>query len=105
MNRIKLLRKKKGMSQEELAGALNIHQTAVSQWETGKTSPDMSVIPALSEFFNVTSDYLLGISLHKKEPTPRDGMAQEILDMLEKVPDEKLPKFMTLLQTAIDATT
>lgn len=79
MNRIKALRKGKGLSQDELARVLNLHQTAVSQWETGKTSPDMSVIPALSAFFNVTADYILGISdekQQKKEPAPYDELAQ-----------------------------
>ena len=39
MSVIRNLRKKSGLNQEEFARLFNVHQTAVSQWETGKTSP------------------------------------------------------------------
>ncbi len=61
-NRILELRKKAGLSQIELANAISVHQTAISQWETGKTNPDMSTIGTLADFFDVTIDYLLGRS-------------------------------------------
>lgn len=39
---------------------LNVHQTAVSQWETDKTYPDPSTLTAIANIFNVSTDYLLG---------------------------------------------
>lgn len=62
MNRIKQLRKEKNISQGKLAKILNVHQTAVSQWEQGRTTPDSQLLPAIASFFNVSTDYLLGIS-------------------------------------------
>ena len=62
MNRISELRKRNKVTQEELAQILGLHQTAISQWETGKTSPDMSQLVSVAKFFNVTIDYLLGVS-------------------------------------------
>lgn len=60
LNVIKQLRRKAGYSQSEFAKMLNVHQTAVSQWETDKTCPDPSTLTAIANIFNVSTDYLLG---------------------------------------------
>ncbi len=60
MNRIRDLRKTRGLSQQQLAEALQVHQTAVSQWETGRTEPDTDSARKTAEFFGVSIDYLLG---------------------------------------------
>ena len=62
MNRIREIRKEKGLSQLELAKKLNVNQTAVSQWERGTTLPSASVLLKLSSILDTSSDYLLGIS-------------------------------------------
>lgn len=62
MNRIQELRKKHGFSQQRLALSLNVHQTAISQWETGRTTPDIEVATTMSQMFGVSLEYLLGIS-------------------------------------------
>ena len=53
------LRKRDGLSQDELAGKLNVSRQAVSRWEVGSAQPDASNILQLSRLFNVTADYLL----------------------------------------------
>lgn len=60
MNNIKLLRTKMGLSQEQLAKQVLVTQTAVSQWEKGRTFPDVQTQKKLATLFNVTIDYLLG---------------------------------------------
>lgn len=67
MNRIRQLRKTRGLSQAQVAAELNVHQTAVSQWETGRTDPDIESARALSDFFGVSLDYLLGHDLQNNE--------------------------------------
>lgn len=62
MNNIRLLRVKSGLSQRELAEKLHVHQTAISQWESGRVNPDMQSQKNLAAFFDVTIDYLLGMS-------------------------------------------
>jgi len=57
---LKKLRKEKGITQKQLAEKLFVDQTAVSYWEQGKTNPDLEKQIALADFFNVTTDYLLG---------------------------------------------
>lgn len=53
------LRKSNALSQEELAEKLNVSRQAVSKWELGDAIPDSDKIIALSNVFNVTTDYLL----------------------------------------------
>ena len=53
------LRKKKGMTQEELAEALFVSRTAVSKWESGRGYPNIESLKAISKFFGVTVDQLL----------------------------------------------
>lgn len=65
-DRIQNLRKNNGVSQEELADKIGVSRQAVSKWESEQSLPDIEKIILLSDFFDVTTDYLLkGI-----EPTP-----------------------------------
>lgn len=57
--RIQTLRKAKGVSQEELANRIGVSRQAVSKWESEQSLPDIEKIILLSEYFNVTTDYLL----------------------------------------------
>lgn len=56
---IAVLRKSKGMTQQDVADRLNVSNKAVSRWERDECAPDLSVIPALAEMFEVTCDELL----------------------------------------------
>ncbi len=53
------LRKKVGMSQEELADRLDVSRQAISRWELGTTLPDAPNLMKLSDLFGVSIDYLL----------------------------------------------
>ena len=58
-DRIQQLRKGKGISQEELADMVGVSRQAVSKWESEKSTPDIEKVILLSDFFDVTTDYLL----------------------------------------------
>ena len=60
--RLKELRLARGLSQMQLANALNISQSAIAKWELNKTEPTASAIILLAEYFGETTDYLLGVS-------------------------------------------
>ena len=60
MNRIRELRKQKGMTQKELAKHLQIADSTLSYWEMGKYEPDNESLRKLSRFFLVSIDYILG---------------------------------------------
>ena len=59
-DRIKQLRKKKGVSQSQLAEAIGVKKNTVSNWERGKRKPDFAALQLLSEYFEVSFEYLLG---------------------------------------------
>lgn len=57
--KIQVLRKQHGMSQDQLAYALNISRQAVSKWETNESQPDIERLVEISTMFNVSTDYLI----------------------------------------------
>ncbi|MCR5457143.1 MAG: helix-turn-helix domain-containing protein [Clostridiales bacterium] len=57
---IKRLRTEKGITQEQLAEAMNVSCAAVSKWERSETYPDITVLQPLAFFFGVTLDELMG---------------------------------------------
>ena len=57
--KLQLLRKQKGLTQEELAAQLFVSRTAVSKWESGRGYPNIDSLKAIAKFFSVTIDELL----------------------------------------------
>ena len=54
-NNFKILRTEKGLRQEDIAKLLNVSRQAYSYWETGERNPDVEVLIALADYYNVTS--------------------------------------------------
>lgn len=63
--RIKELRQEKEMKQKELAAAIGITHGAISQYETGRSIPSQALLVKFAKFFNVSVDYLLGLTDEK----------------------------------------
>ena len=61
-NQIKSLRLRRGITQEELALHLGITAQAVSKWERGVATPDISLLPAISVYLGVSIDELFSLS-------------------------------------------
>lgn len=76
--KITMLRKKNGWSQEELAEKLNISRQSVSKWESGASIPDLERIVNMSQLFGVTTDYLLKDEIEEAEFT--EGTTPEITE-------------------------
>ncbi|MGN1346969.1 MAG: helix-turn-helix domain-containing protein [Eubacteriales bacterium] len=74
--RIKRLRVSRGITQEQLAEAMNVTCAAVSKWERGETYPDITLLQPLAYFFGVSLDELMGYSANKIE--------QDIEKLLER---------------------
>lgn len=67
--KIAMLRKKNGWSQEELAMKLNVSRQSVSKWESTASMPDLDKIIRLSEIFGVTTDFLIKDEVEADEKT------------------------------------
>lgn len=80
-DKIKYLRKEKDITQEELADILGVSYQSVSRWETGICYLDIELLPAISDFFGITVDKLLGIN--------------------EEIEHEKVAEYLNRFQKAI----
>ena len=76
-NKLYELRKKAGLSQEELAEKLSVSRQAVSKWECGESLPDTEKLIAISKFYSVSLDELVGNELAKSEPVQETAIQEE----------------------------
>lgn len=99
-NRIAELRKEKGMTLKKLAEELNIRDNTLSQYETGKRSPQLGLLQEIANYFNVSIEYLTKYSDKRDYPINNNSEAIEILKRLK---DEKEFTYMNLsLKTSIE---
>lgn len=92
--KIALLRKRGGWSQEDLAQQMEVSRQAVSKWESGASIPDLDKVLKMSELFSVTTDYLLKDQLEEAVPGALDGEEKEAA--LPAVSLEQANDFMDL---------
>ncbi len=78
MNRIKELREAKHMTQVRLSIELSVSQEMISQYECDKSFPSVQNLIKMSELFNVSCDYILGISDVKRIASVKDFTSDEI---------------------------
>ena len=86
--KILMLRKKQGWSQEELAEKLGVSRQSVSKWESTGSVPDLQKVIQLAELFGVSTDYLLfGVErgLENGFYMTLDGKSEEQKKYLEKL--------------------
>lgn len=74
------LRKKRGLTQEQLATLLHVSEGAVSKWENGNNRPDLELLPDLAEIFQVSIDALLG---YEKSYKNLEQIRNQVIDYLE----------------------
>lgn len=78
-----MLRKIKGMTQQEVADRLGVSNKTVSKWESGGGFPDITVLPALAELYGVTADDILAGESLKRAQTESNGPT-EVQKYLER---------------------
>lgn len=59
---LKKLRNSKNLSQKELTNRLNINRSTYARYETSQTQPDYDTLKIIADYYNVTTDYILGRS-------------------------------------------
>ena len=82
--KLQLIRKNKGLTQEELAESLDVSRQAVAKWESGQAYPDICNLIQISKLFNVTVDYLV------KEQDCMINCTEDINPDLEKLIEFRL---------------
>lgn len=87
-DRLLQLRKEKNMSREELAKKLNLSYSAISKYETGARTPDDDIKKKIAEYFNVSLDYLMGVSdirnPYKEEDEKLSDLDKFLLELKKK---------------------
>lgn len=79
--RIKYLRNRKHMTQDELGKVLGVSKVSVSGYENNTRQPDNSALVKLADYFSVTTDYLLGnVQANPNEDTPKHIDVEDIVD-------------------------
>lgn len=70
--RLKVLRKRLGITQAQFAEVFKIAHGTIAMWETGRREPDFETAIRIADYFHVSVDYLIGRD-EKETPTPEDG--------------------------------
>lgn len=92
-NKLRLLRKKKGLTQKQLADKLGLAFSTISMYERGDREPDFEILESIADFFNVSMDYLHGKSSSNNSTdddikfalfNSKDGITDEILDEVKE---------------------
>jgi len=87
--KIKKLRLKSGITQQQLADRLNVNMQTISRWETSATYPDIIMLPILARYFRVTTDYLLSVeenvmkTIKSERMLVREWNENDSIDLLE----------------------
>ena len=76
--RLKQLRKEKGLTQTELAKELEVSTGTIAMWETGKRKPQFEMFDKLCTFFDRSMDYILGISDVPQSAAPSEDEINQL---------------------------
>lgn len=96
-DKIMMLRKKNGWSQEELASQLSVSRQSVSKWESAQSVPELEKILTMSRLFGVTTDYLLKDTMEEEE---YPQIEEEAFPTMRKVSMEEAVEFLRLKEEA-----
>jgi len=77
--KLKQLRTTKGLTQNDLAAVLEVNRATVSGYETGGVYPSVEILKKISEFFNVSADYLIGLTYDQKSTRGKLTAEQSML--------------------------
>ena len=91
--RIRFYREKKGIEQKAIAEALGIKSNAISNWESGRTRPDLTLLPKISKLLDVSIDELFGLSA-PEAPEPKPAIT--VTSRKPSVTDRAMEKYTRL---------
>jgi transcriptional regulator with XRE-family HTH domain len=90
--RLKQLRTNKELTQRELAKQLSLSNGSIAMYETGKREPDFNTLEKIADYFNVSTDYLLG-----RKPPGKPKKA-DVFEQISELPEDKKKMIETMLK-------
>ena len=112
IERLNALSKERKVSRKELCNYLGIGINQIKRWEDSGAIPNQGILIAISVYFGVTVDYLLGNTDNREkaeEKTPSklwegeemSDKEKQLWDLWHRVPDEQKPHILALIQSAL----
>jgi len=101
--RLNKLRQEQGLTQQELADLFHISNSTISSYETGNRIPDVDFLLKLSKFYNISSDYIIGLSdsrlpLDIMNSTVVDQVSyQSVIEKIQRLPIERKRALLAIL--------
>lgn len=103
-SRLKQLRKEADLNQHELAEKLGIQNHQISRYERDAGNPSVEILADMAQFFDVTTDYLLGLSdIPDPRPTDLSPNEREVVAMLRTLDADAQAQVVTALKLLRDA--
>ena len=81
---------KKGIEQQQFAKDIGVTKQTISEWKSGKTQSYKKHISRIAEYFNVSTDYLLGNEPKEKSLSEKDRLIADIVNVLYSKTDDEL---------------
>lgn len=85
-DKLKMLRKKNNLTQQQVTERLNVSKAVVSSYELSNRSPSFQTLVKIANIYNVTTDFLLGIN--KRKMIDITNLTSEQADIIEKLVQE-----------------
>ena len=104
---LKVLRKNKGLSQEELSIKLNVVRQTISKWETGLSVPDAEMLVKISELFETPVSEILGESIAEKETNDLKVISEKLegineqLSLSQKQKKKRIITFLIIIDICL----
>lgn len=97
--RLKELRKAKGVTQKAVADAIGVTERGIRRYEAGDVTPGFDIIAALAEYFKVSTDYVIGVT---NNPDSAENDLLELFRKLDTDDRKTLFKFAAFLGNSQD---
>lgn len=83
---------------QQFLSDLNFNRTLLSDWKSGKSKSYLKHINKIAEYFNVSTDYLLGNEQKEKAPSQLSERANRILEAVNRLSEEEQEAFLLILE-------
>ena len=101
--RIKYLRKKAGLTQEQLGALVGVGKSNISMYETGVRIPPVDILKKMASIFSVDMNSLFGVETKLvNQPQPTEA-AQKLFTLFDQLPPESQEKAIPLIEAALKA--